>query len=325
VTIIGYHASHEQVPPGRLLADVRLAETAGFDAAMCSDHLAPWTRNQGESGFAWSWIGAALATTRIPIGLVTAPGQRYHPAITAQAIATVAEMFPGRFWAALGSGEAVNEHVTGDPWPDKASRDQRLRECVEVIRDLLAGERVSVDGHVRVHDARVWSRPSSPPPLLAAAVSPHTASSAAEWADGVITVGTDAAASGETFDAYRRAGGAGRTALQVHVSLEDTMEQAMRTAREQWSHATAPAELMWDLEQPEDFEARADPTDEKLRQAVIVTSSTQELAERVAELSRGVDEIYLHHVGRAQSPFLHRCGAELIPAIRALLGGESQS
>lgn len=323
MTVIGYHASHEQVPPGRLLAAVRLAETAGFDAAMCSDHLAPWTRNQGESGYAWSWLGAALATTRFPIGLVTAPGQRYHPVVAAQAIATVAEMFPGRFWAALGSGEALNEHVTGDPWPDKDARDRRLRECVRVIRSLLDGERVSADAEVRVHEARVWSRPSTPPPLLAAAVSPHTASSAAAWADGVITVGTDAAASSETFQAYRRAGGPGRTVLQVHISLEDTLDEAMATAREQWSHSTAPAELMWDVEQPEEFEALADPTDENLRRSVIITDSTQELAERIAELARGVDEVYLHHVGRAQSPFLHRCGAELLPALRGLLGTET--
>jgi len=323
VTIIGYHASHEQVPPGRLLAAVRLAESAGFDAAMCSDHLAPWTRNQGESGFAWSWIGAALATTRLPIGLVTAPGQRYHPVITAQAMATVAEMFPGRFWAALGSGEAVNEHVTGDPWPDKDARDRRLQECVRIIRGLLDGERVSADAEVRVHEARVWSRPTVPPPLLAAAISPHTASGAAAWADGVITVGTDAAACAETFQAYRSAGGAGRTALQVHVSLEDTLDEAMATAREQWSHSTAPAELMWDLEQPEDFEEHADPTDENLHRSVIITASAHELAERVAELAHGADEVYLHHVGRAQSAFLRRCDAELLPALRELLGTET--
>ena len=99
MVVIGFHASHEQVAPEALLQAVRDAEAAGFDAAMCSDHLAPWSLAQGESGFAWSWIGAALALTRFPIGLVTAPGQRYHPVITAQAVATLGAMFPGRFWA----------------------------------------------------------------------------------------------------------------------------------------------------------------------------------------------------------------------------------
>src|SRR6187200_825995 len=166
MVLLGYHASHEQVPPSRLLAAVVRAESAGFDAAMCSDHLAPWGVRQGESGYAWSWLGAALASTSFSLGVVTAPGQRYHPVIVAQAIATLEEMFPGRFWAALGSGEAMNEHITGDPWPSKDDRDARLEESVGIIRRLLAGERVSHHGHVRVAEARVWSRPAEPPPLL---------------------------------------------------------------------------------------------------------------------------------------------------------------
>ena len=112
MTLIGYHASHEQVHPVALLDAVRSAERCGFHAAMCSDHFAPWSQRQGHSGYAWAWLGAALATTSLPFGIVTAPGQRYHPAIAAQKIATLAAMFPQRFWAALGSGEAVNEHVT---------------------------------------------------------------------------------------------------------------------------------------------------------------------------------------------------------------------
>ena len=110
---IGIHASHEQIPPSRLLAAVRHAEAAGFGAAMCSDHFSPWSERQGESGFAWSWLGAALEATDLSLGCVNAPGQRYHPAIIAQAAATLAEMYPGRFWVALGTGEASNEHITG--------------------------------------------------------------------------------------------------------------------------------------------------------------------------------------------------------------------
>jgi alkanesulfonate monooxygenase SsuD/methylene tetrahydromethanopterin reductase-like flavin-dependent oxidoreductase (luciferase family) len=123
VTTVGFHASHEQLSPSALLAAVHRAEEAGFQTAMCSDHLAPWSERQDHSGHAWVWLGSALATTSLPFGVVTAPGQRYHPVVTAQAIATLGEMFPGRFWAALGSGEAINEHVTGDRWPDKPTRD----------------------------------------------------------------------------------------------------------------------------------------------------------------------------------------------------------
>ncbi|HEX6419188.1 MAG TPA: LLM class flavin-dependent oxidoreductase, partial [Acidimicrobiales bacterium] len=124
--MIGYHASHEQHPPSRLVADARHAEAAGFGAISSSDHFSPWSERQGESGFAWSWLGAAMQLTQVPFGVVNAPGQRYHPAIIAQAIATLGEMFPGRLWVAMGSGEASNEHITGERWPDKPTRNARL-------------------------------------------------------------------------------------------------------------------------------------------------------------------------------------------------------
>src|SRR3954449_3834193 len=154
--VIGFHNSHEQVHPAELLTAVRHAEEVGFSAAMCSDHFAPWNLAQGHSGFAWTWLGAAMATTTLPFGVVNAPGQRYHPAIIAQAAGTLAAMFPGRFWVALGSGENVNEHITGDPWPPKDERDARLRECVDVIRTLLAGDEVTHDGLVTVDRAKLW-------------------------------------------------------------------------------------------------------------------------------------------------------------------------
>src|SRR5690606_27162420 len=123
----GYHASHEQFSPSELLALVKLAEKAGFDAAMCSDHFTPWSERQGQSGFAWSWLGAALqATDSLSFGMVNAPGQRYHPAIIAQAIATLSEMFPSRLWCAFGSGQLMNEHITGQGWISKAERNSRL-------------------------------------------------------------------------------------------------------------------------------------------------------------------------------------------------------
>ena len=170
VTIVGIHASHEQMPPSELLYAVRFAESAGFDAAMCSDHLAPWGERQGHSGHAWTWLGAALQATEIAFGVVTAPGQRYHPVVLAQAIATLGELFPDRFWAALGTGEAINEHVTGDRWPDKPTRDARLLECVDVMRALLRGEEVTHHGLVErrsgapLEPARGRARSCSAPP-----------------------------------------------------------------------------------------------------------------------------------------------------------------
>jgi len=319
MTSIGFHASHEQHSPRQLLRDVLRAQQAGFDEAMCSDHLAPWLTVQGESGFAWAWLGAALARTDFPVGVVTAPGQRYHPVILAQALATLEEMFPGRAWAALGSGEALNEHVTADRWPAKDDRDARLLASATVMGRLLAGEEVNADGPVRVHRARLWSLPSSPPPLLAAAISPHTATLVAPWAQGLITVGTDPSALTAARQAYRDAGGAGRMLLQLHISLEATEERALAAAREQWAQATAPPELMWDLEQPQDFEAHADPTDEKLRAAVIIGSDVEDVAARIAAAASGFDAVFLHQVGRDQQTFLDRCEGELLPVLRRML------
>ena len=133
---------------------------------MCSDHFHPWTERQGQSGFAWAWLGAAMQATRLPFGVVYAPGQRYHPAIVAQAAATLAEMFPGRLWVAMGTGQNLNEHITGQPWPPKPDRQARLKEAVDVIRALWAGETVNHDGRwFHVKDARLYTRPESPEDL----------------------------------------------------------------------------------------------------------------------------------------------------------------
>lgn len=320
MVLIGYHASHEQLPPGRLLQSVVRAEQAGFDGAMCSDHLAPWGVGQGESGYAWSWLGAALASTSFSLGVVTAPGQRYHPVITAQAIATLEEMFPGRFWAALGSGEAMNEHVTGDPWPPKERRNLRLQESVEVIRALLAGEEVTRSGEVEVHRARVWSRPAAPPPLLGAAVTAETAGWVAGWADGLATVAQPAHILEGVINAYGDAGGAGPRVLQVHIALEDTEDAALAVARDQWRHSVIRRSL-WDIEQPEDFDALAgDPTDDELRGGALLGSDGVQMAERIAELVRlGFDRVYVHGIGPDQATFLERARRELLPALRRAL------
>ena len=137
---IGYHASHEQFAPRDLLDWMQRAEAAGFDAGMGSDHVHPWTRAQGQSGHAWAWTGAALASTSLSLGLVNCPFGRYHPAVVAQAAATLDAMFPGRFWLAVGSGEALNEAITGQRWPRRTRRQQMLRESVDAIRALWRGE-----------------------------------------------------------------------------------------------------------------------------------------------------------------------------------------
>jgi probable non-F420 flavinoid oxidoreductase len=297
---------------------VQRAEEAGFDAAMSSDHFSPWSERQGHSGFAWSWLGAALQASTLPFGVVTAPGQRYHPAVIAQAIGTLCAMYPGRFWAALGTGEASNEHITGAGWPGKQLRNDRLRECVEIIRALLNGEEVSHDGLVRVDRARIWTRPPELPPLFGAAVSVPTARWCAAWADGLITVNADREQLRRIIDAYREAGGRGRLHLQVHLSWAPDETQAEAIAHEQWRSNVFPPPACWDIDSVEVFDAVSqDIPIERVRQVVNVSSDlswhTAQLA-GYAEL--GFDEIALHHVGQRQDNWIEVFGAQVLPQLR---------
>jgi len=316
---LGFHASHEQVHPSALLEAVQLAEEAGFDAAMCSDHLEPWSERQGQSAFTWSWLGAALQATRTSFGTVSAPGQRYHPVIIAQALATLGAMYPGRVWVALGSGEAINEHVTGDPWPPKEQREARLRECADVMRALLHGEEVSLEGLIRVDRARLWTLPEVPPPLYAAAVGPATAAWAAEWADGLVTVGTDPAGLREVVGAYRDAGGRGPVMLQMHVSYAGSEDAALRLAHDQWRGAAIGPPEAWDLDSVAAFDAAtADVPVAEMRDKVLVAVDLPAVVDRIRTLGDlGFDTIYLHHVGKDQRPFIDAFAEHVLPAFHS--------
>jgi len=318
MTTYGFHSSHEQIHPSELLKAVTRAEQAGFGAAMSSDHFSPWSERQGQSGFAWSWLGAALQATSLPFGVVNAPGQRYHPAIIAQAIGTLGAMFPERFWAALGTGEASNEHITGDRWPRKELRTRRLRECVDIIRALLAGEEVSHDGLVTVDRARLWSRPEVPPKLVGAAVSVDTARWCAEWADGLITVGGPVDHLREVIGAYRDAGGRGKVALQVHLSWAESDDEAMAVAHDQWRSNVFSPPVSWDLDTPELFDVvSANVSSEQIAEVVNVSSDLGWHAATINEYADlGFEEIYLHHVGQEQAPFIDAFGAKVLPQLR---------
>jgi probable non-F420 flavinoid oxidoreductase len=315
---IGIHASHEQLAPSELLAAMRAAEEAGFGRAMCSDHFSPWSERQGESGYAWSWLGAALEATRLPFGVVTAPGQRYHPAITAQAAATLTELFPGRFWLALGSGEFSNEHITGDGWPNKAERNARLGECAAVIRALFAGEVVDHDGLVRVDRARLWTLPESPPPLFGAAVSVETAGWVGGWADGLITIAQPHDVLRRVLAAFREGGGEHKpAALQVHLSWAPDEAEALWIAHDQWRTNVFSPPLCWDLATVEEFdEAARHVRPEDVLAAVLVSSNLGRHAAWLQELAElGFETIYLHHVGREQDGFIEAFGTEVLPQL----------
>jgi probable non-F420 flavinoid oxidoreductase len=297
---------------------VMAAQRAGFDAAMCSDHFSPWSERQGQSAFAWSWLGAALQATNLSFGVVNAPGQRYHPAIIAQAIGTLAAMFPGRFWVALGTGEFSNEHITGGDWPRKEVRNARLRECVDVIRGLLAGETVTRDGLVTVDEAKLYTRPETPPPLIGAAVSTATATWCAQWADGLVTVNAPQQRLRQMIDAYRGSGGRGPICLQVHLSWAGTEAEAEEIAYDQWRSNVFPPPVCWDLRTAEHFDVVSEHvTMEQVKSVVNVSADLERHIDWLRGYAAlGFDRIYLHHVGQDLMPFVDTFGAKVLPALR---------
>lgn len=313
---IGYHASHEQHSPRELLGYVQAAEAAGFQAAMCSDHLFPWNERQGHSGFAWSWLGAAMQATSLPFGIVNAPGYRYHPAIIAQAAATLGQMFPDRFWIAVGSGEALNEHITGEPWPSKEERNARLLECATVMRRLWAGETVTHRGRIQVIDARVYSLPERPPRLLGAALTEATAEWLGGWADGLITVTGPSLK--PVIDAFRRGGGAGKPVLaQAKISWANSDDEALQECSAQWNTNVFPSSVAADLALPSHFEERArSVTHDQLRESVRVSSDLEQHLEWIRQdRALGISELYVHHVGRDQRGFIEAFAKRVLPAL----------
>jgi coenzyme F420-dependent glucose-6-phosphate dehydrogenase len=303
---LGLHCSHEQHPPSQLLRHLKRAAARGYTAAMCSDHFAPWSERQGHSGYAWSWLGAALEATSMSLGVVCAPGQRYHPAVIAQAAATLAEMYPERFWLAVGSGEALNEQITGDPWPPKQARNERLEQSVRVMRALWAGETVTLRGHTITTDARLYSRAAQPPLVFGAALSAETARWVGTWADGLITVAGPRSGMKEVVDAFREtAGQAKPMCLQVALSFAPSDREATQAALDQWRHCGLDGDQLADLRTPAAFDAAsagvsADQVLSRVRVSADLERHKQWLRE---DMELGFDRIYLHNVAREHQDF----------------------
>jgi coenzyme F420-dependent glucose-6-phosphate dehydrogenase len=315
--IVGIHFAHEQHAPSSLLELAKYAEAVGFRAAMCSDHFHPWSVRQGQSGFAWSWLGSALQATRLSFGTVCAPGQRYHPAVVAQAAATLAEMYDDRFWLALGTGEALNETITGSAWPTKQDRQARLRACVDIMRALWAGEVVSHSGHVHVREARLYTRPSSPPLLLGAALTSETARWVGGWADGLMTGAGPRAEMRARSEAFREGGGAGKPIfLQVALAYAKSDADAAREAHDQWRQSALMGEQLANLTTPLAFDAATqDVTRDDVVANIRVSADIDRHIDWVREdAALGISHVYLHNVVRDQRRFLDACGTQLVPA-----------
>ena len=314
--MIGYQASHEQFTPSELLRYSVMAQAAGFTSINSSDHFYPWSKRQGQSGYSFAWLGASMAQTSLPYGVVCTPGYRNHPAIVAQAAATLSEMFPNRFWMALGSGEAVNERITGEKFPIKSERNERLLECATVIKRLLKGETVTHFGKVTLEEVKLWTLPKNPPLLVGAAVTKETAAWMGSWADGLITVHREHKELKEVVDAFRNNGGEGKPVfLKAQLSYARSEEEALQGAWDQWRtnifHSTALAEL-WQVEQFDKVAEFVQP--DEMYEMVRISADLDQHIEWIKEdLKLGFERIILHNVNREQELFIKTFGEKVLP------------
>jgi coenzyme F420-dependent glucose-6-phosphate dehydrogenase len=326
---IGYAAMLEQFDPLEVLRYQVLAEQHGFSGCMAADHFQPWVPAQGQAAFVWNVLTAVGERTSGDLGPgVTCPSFRFHPAIVAQAAATLEAMYPGRSWLGVGSGEALNEHVIGGYWPEAGERSLRMFEAVEVIKKLfdgsLAGKDVKHTGRFfTMESSRLWTMPATPPPVLVATAGPINAKKTGKFADGIITVGAPLEKIGGLFDKFaegaREAGKDPDTmprVLQLHLSWAETDEEALANAMDQWPNGgmkfpKADIRSPFDFEQmaklvrPEDFEGR-----------MLITSDVdahRAYIQRFVDL--GFDRVYLHNVGRNQAEWIEVFGRDVLPKL----------
>jgi coenzyme F420-dependent glucose-6-phosphate dehydrogenase len=316
MTTLGYHCSHERFKPSELLQHIQLAEQTGFAAGMCSDHFLPWNTDQGQSGHTWSWLGAAMQATQLSFGMVCAPGQRYHPAIIAQAAATLAEMFPGRLWCSFGTGQYLNEHITGEGWPSKPQRKERLEEAVQVMRALWAGETVSHEGYFSVDEAKLYTRPAKAPLILGAALTEETAEWVGGWADGIITAAKPVEDQKRFIEAFRRGGGEGKPMyLQSLHAYGSDLEQIQKETWQQWRTNVFGSEIQADLKTPAHFEAIGGMVKpEDMQKAVRISARLDDHIKWLRDdIELGFDHIFLHPATKDAEGFIKAFGKDVLP------------
>jgi G6PDH family F420-dependent oxidoreductase len=314
---VGYALSSEEHPPSDLVRDAVLAEDAGFDFAMISDHFHPWIDRQGNSPFVWSVLGGiAASTSRILVGTgVTCPLIRIHPAIIAQAAATTAAMMPGRFWLGVGTGENLNEHVVGGEWPHHDRRSEMLEEAIEIIRALWTGELTTFEGdHYEVVNARLYTVPEELPPILVAASGTDSAGLAGRIGDGLIATAPEK----ELVTAFEKAGGEGKPRIgQMGICWAESEASARRTALEWWPTAAIPGTSSQELALPSHFEELAGLVDEEaVAETILCGPDVDPILEKIRAFERaGFDRVYIHQVGPDQKGFLRFAERDLLPAL----------
>ena len=311
---IGYALSSEECRPEDLVRSARMAEERGFAFALISDHFHPWTDRQGQSPFVWTVIGAiAQATERLRLGTgVTCPLIRTHPAVIAHAAATATALMPGRFFLGLGTGENLNEHVLGDRWPEGQVRFEMLTEAIEVIRLLWRGGYQSHHGtYYTVEQARLYTLPEEPPPIMVAAGKPNAARLAATAGDGLIGTTPDE----EILSAFEAAGGADKPRIgQLAVCWAEDEATARKTALELWPNAAVPGELGQELALPRHFEQVAELISEDDVAAKVVCSPDADAHRAAIQefADAGYDHVYIHQVGPDQEGFLDFYSREIL-------------
>jgi G6PDH family F420-dependent oxidoreductase len=314
---LGYWLSTEEHRPRALVDLAAKAEQRGFSTAVISDHFHPWVLAQGQAPFVWGVLGAiAHATTTIEVGTgVTAPIQRLHPAIVAQAAATAAALMPGRFFLGLGTGERLNEHITGEHWPTTATRRAMLEEAVDVIRRLFEGGNVNHHGeHFEVEHAQLFSLPDEAPPIYLAASGKRSAALAGRVADGLIAVEP----SPDVVDAFEANGGAGKHRFgQIHVCVDADEARARRTAHRSWPNGALKGAVLTDLARPADFEeVAALVTEDQVADEVICGNDVERHLEAItAFAAAGFDRVYVHQVGPDQDAFFDFYRHEVLPRL----------
>jgi G6PDH family F420-dependent oxidoreductase len=316
---IGYKLASEGFGPQEIIRQAVRAEEAGFDFVEMSDHYHPWLEAQGHSSFTWSVLGAIAARTttlRLATG-VTCPTVRYHPAIIAQAAATMGLISDGRFTLGVGAGERLNEHVVGQGFPSVRGRHERLREALEIIRLLWQGGYQSYEGrHLHLEDAQVFDLPDTPPVIAVAASGEASARLAAELGDGLFATDADAS----IVEHYRRAGGSGPRYAEVPLAWATDEQQAVQAVLQTSRWLVTGWKVMSELPNPVNFDAASAHVEEKhIRQLFAVGPEPEPHVAKVRSyVDAGFDHIVLQNAGPDPDGFLDFFATDLAGRLRAM-------
>ncbi|HEY0813279.1 MAG TPA: TIGR03557 family F420-dependent LLM class oxidoreductase [Pseudonocardia sp.] len=314
---IGYFLSCEEFGPRELVRQARLAQEAGFERLWISDHFHPWNSAQGNSPFVWSVIGALSEAVSLPVTTaVTCPTVRIHPAIIAQAAATAAVQLEGRFVLGVGSGEALNEHILGDPWPSAGVRLAMLEEAVELIRLLHTGDQVSFHGKFyEVQDAQISTLPEQPVPIYVSGFGPQATELAARIGDGYCTVAPEA----DLVSLFRKSGDPDKPVQGgMKVCWAPSADEGLDTAARLWSNELLPGQLAQILPRPQDFEDASSlvPRDAVAQQMACGPDPERHLAAVQPYLDAGFDEIYVQQIGPDQDAFFRGWAEHVLPHLK---------